>query len=187
MDFDINKEFERLFGKPKKINLFDTEQDMEECLHYISCHPNNTKNDSKLPFEGVELLPFIEYKRLQAIDEARNKRYRLFYLKRGKKGDKNYCDAAGYYIKSTDRFVLIRHSCVVNKDLYSIKVNSIIFHYVKYILTKSEIINNNRYLTKDIVCDSPQQAAMFVLGNFTDSDVWLSFKGKSITTFYPEL
>ena len=59
--WDVNDEYEKLFGSAKRVNLFETEEEYNELRQYIMSEPQITYITKMLPFEGVE-LPIIEDK-----------------------------------------------------------------------------------------------------------------------------
>ena len=66
--WDVNVEYEKLFGSAKRVNLFDSEEEYDELRQYIIAQPLETDITQELPFEGI-VLPIIERK--PRIDECK--------------------------------------------------------------------------------------------------------------------
>ena len=93
---DINEEYERLFGMPKQINLFDTDEEYESFRQYILEQPQLIVDNSVLPFNDIHLKPFVEINRERVIEAEKKKEHHIFFIKQSKESSKDYCFAAGY-------------------------------------------------------------------------------------------
>ena len=51
--WEVNEEYERLFGAAKRVNLFDTEEEYNELRRFIMDQPQLTFVNPAMPFGGV--------------------------------------------------------------------------------------------------------------------------------------
>lgn len=187
VDFDINEEYEKLFGKPEPMHIFDSDEEYSELRQYILMQPTITAYKSKLPFTGVSLMPYTEFAWHQEIQKAQDKSYRIFYIQQNNPDSPYYCNAAGVYDKKTKKFVILKYSYIVSRNEFSFEDFSILIARRKALMNHTKVEGHLRYLTDNCVCDSPEQAACFVLGCSAGALEWVNDKGKSLLSFYPEL
>ena len=100
-DGQIDKsEVEKLFGSPRRVDLFDEGDDYYNVIRpYILSQPAESFKENELPFTGVKLTPYADYVKYQVIEDAKNQRQHIFYIKKSEKGNSDFCDAAGFYDK----------------------------------------------------------------------------------------
>lgn len=172
---DVNAEFDILFPPTKRLNLFDSEKDYETLRNYIINQPYSKCSTDSLPFCGVNILPYIEFKKQSVIEKELEKSRHIFFLKQSEKGKVDYCDAAGYYEENTGNFVLLPYSHIINK----------VSGYIpKILIRKGKYDGTNLYITNEIIFDSPIDAASFVLGKRAGFEEWIDSKGKCLLLFY---
>ena len=181
-------EVEKLFGQPKRVDLFDESDDYYNVIRpYILLQPAESYKKKVLPFSGIELPPYVDYMRQLAIEDANKQKYHVFYIKKGTKGNVNYCDAAGYYQPSNKTFVILKYSYIISTNNYSFNDLALQLQRRKAMMSKSKTENDNRYLTDNIVLQNPIMSASFVLGTKASTIEWVDEKGRSILSFYPSL
>ncbi len=179
---DINNEYEKLFGRAKSINLFDSDEEYENLRQYIISQPNDYIKSRVLPFNGIELTPYNEYIWKGEIESATHDGRHVFYIKQSKP----FCKAACYFDACKGTIVFLRYSYIVNSNSYSNDF-SLLSGRKKLLIHKSCQDKQGRYLTENVRCSSPLVTASYVLGRKADLSEWCDEKGKSIVTYYPEL
>ena len=180
-DININEEYEKLVPTTERKSLFDDSEDYQSLREYIMAQPYNTLKKSKLPFAGIELLSYIDFRWQQAVDKATDERKHLFFIKQSEKGQAEFCNAAGYYEKKTKNFVVLPYSYIVSQAYGAFMPYSILRN------GNRNMDGNNRYVTFPVILDDPEQAATFVLGQKAGLDEWVDRRGKGLLDYYPEL
>lgn len=178
----INGEYERLFGRAKSINLFDSDEEYENLRQYIVSQPNDYKKNRTLPFDGIILMPYNEFVWKQEIECATNNGKHVFYIKQ----NQPFCKAACYFDASKGTIVLLRYSYIVNSNSYCNDF-ALLSGRRKLLMHRSCQDKQERYLTENVRCSSPLVTASYVLGRKADLSEWCDEKGKSIVTFYSAL
>ena len=181
-EVDINNEYERLFGRTKSINLFDSDEEYENFRQYIISQPSDYIKSCALPFDGVKLMPYNEFIWKQEIESATNDGKHVFYIKQ----HQPFCKAACYYDASKGAIILLRYSYIVNSNSYSNDF-SLLSGRRKLLMHKSCQDKYGRYLIENVRCPSPLVTASYVLGHKADLSEWCDEKGISIVTYYSEL
>ena len=179
---DINIEYEKLFGRAKSINLFDSDEEYEYLRQYIVSHPSDYMRRRALPFDGIKLMPYNEFIWKQEIESATNDGKHVFYIKQSQP----FCKAACYFDASKGALVILRYSYIVNSNSYSDDF-ALLSGRRKLLMHKCRQDKQGRFLTENVRCPSPLVTASYVLGRKADLSEWCDEKGKSIVTFYSEL
>lgn len=182
VDLSINDEYERLWGKVKPVNLFDTDEEYEELRQYIISQPSDYMKSRSLPFDDIKLTPYNKYIWEQEIESATHDGKHVFYIKQSQP----FCKAACYFDTSKGAIILLRYSYIVNSNSYNSNY-SLLLGRKKLLMHKSCQDNQGRYLTENVRCSSPLVTASYVLGRKADLSEWCDEKGKSIVTIYSEL
>lgn len=201
--WDMNEEYEKIFGSAKRINLFDTEEKYNELRQFIIDQPQITYISDKLPFDGIE----NDVKKKQAnqdeqtaiekdvkkelsrlikslIDFSTHKvsRRHLFYIK-----EKGVCNASGYLDEENNFFYICKNSLV--------SYETDIFYMVsdkekarQTFLNKICIEEVGYYrVLKDAKCRSASAAASYVLGHLADFVSWKDDHGRTLSEIYPNI
>ena len=179
---DINNEYEKLFGRAKSINLFDTDEEYETLREYVFSQSSDYIRSRALPFDDIKLMPYNEYIWKQEIESATNDGKHVFYIKQSQP----FCKAACYFDASKGNIVLLRYSYIANSNSYN-KDFALLTGRRKLLMNKSCQDKKGRYLTENVRCPSPLVTASYVLGRKADLSEWCDEKGKSIVTYYSEL
>ncbi len=182
VEVDINNEYEKLFGKAKSINLFDSDEDYDNLRQYIISQPSDQIRSRTLPFDSIKLTPYNEFVWKREIESATNESKHVFYIKQSQP----FCKAACYFDTCKGTIVLLRYSYIVNSNSYGSDL-SLLSGRRRLLMDKSCQDNQGRYLTENVRCPSPLVTASYVLGRKADLSEWCDEKGKSIVTFYSEL
>lgn len=172
---DVKLEYEKLVPPSEHKSIFEESEDYDSLRQYIIDQPQVKLHDKKLPFSEVRLIPYLDYKREETIDKEQSTGKHLFYLKQSSKGEHDFCDAAGYYIKQTGQFVLLSFSSVVIKPSG------------RSPRTESEnlkISNGVLYVLSPITFRSPEAAALYVLRKRVSADVWQDSQGVGLLAYY---
>ena len=181
-EVDINNEYEKLFGRTKFINLFDTDEEYSTLRQDIISQPRDYIKSCDLPFDDIKLIPYNEYVWKQEIESATNNGKHVFYIKQSQP----FCKAACYFDANKGNIVLLRYSYIVNSNSYSNDF-SLLSGRRKLLMSKSCQDKHGRYLTENVICSSPLVTASYVLGRNADLTEWHDEKDKTIIAFYSEL
>ncbi len=184
---DINEEYERLFGMPKQINLFDTDEEYESFRQYILEQPQLIVDNSVLPFNDIHLKPFVEINRERVIEAEKKKEHHIFFIKQSKEGSKDYCFAAGYFDLESLQFIILRYSCVAPSNFFAPEDYALQVTRRKRLMNVSKSAFSCRYLTENVAYNNPSEAASHVLGHKADLRQWVNDHGHSLLTCYPSL
>jgi hypothetical protein len=188
-DEQIDKsEVEKLFGSPRRVDLFDEGDDYYNVVRpFILLQPAESFKENELPFTGVKLTPYTDFVKHQVIEDAKKQRQHIFYIKKSEKGNSDFCDAAGFYDKKKQIFIILRYSYIVSSNNYSSDDLALQMGRRKAMMTRSKADGNNRYLTENIHCVNPTVSASYVLGRKASIIEWVDDKGRSILSYYPDL
>lgn len=180
---DINNEYEKLFGRAKSINLFDSDEEYENLRQYIISQPNDFIKSRALPFDRIKLTPYNEYVWKREIETVTHDGKHVFYIKQ----NQPFCKAACYFDASKDAIILLRYSYIVDTNAFPFNDLSLLFGRRKLLMNKSCQDSKGRYLTEYVRCPSPLDSASYVLGRKADITEWCDEKGYTIVSFYSEL
>lgn len=182
VEANINEEYERLFGRAKSINLFDSDEEYEDLRQYIISQPNDYMKNRTLLFDGIKLTPYNEFCWNREIESAINEGKHIFFIKQSQP----FCRAACYFDASKGSIILLKYSYIVSSNSYESDF-SLLSGRNKLLIHKSCQDKQGRYLTENVRCSSPLVTASYVFGRKADLSEWFDEKGKSIVTYYPEL
>ncbi|MBO6125756.1 MAG: DUF4357 domain-containing protein [Bacteroidaceae bacterium] len=174
---NINDEYEKLVPPTKRESIFKESEDYESLRQYIICQPSIVYQKDKLPFSEVKVTSYVEYKKQDVIEKERPN-WHIFFLRQSKKGQPDYCDAAGYFIRKTKEFVLLPFSHII-----TIPLGVVPSGYSR----KGELDGINLYIKSSITFRSPEEAASYVLGQSAGMGEWIDSRGKGLLVYYKEL
>lgn len=201
--WDVNEEYEKLFGASKHINLFDTDEEYEQLRQFIIDQPYVKYVTENLPFEGVELTVRKEIKkpRRERIKKAvveENKptendpstekhmpedpSRHLFFIK-----EDGVCDASGYYNEEKQYFYICKGSLVsYDTDLFYIVTDKekARQNFIDKVCTE---VNGYYIVIRDAKCRSAAAAASYVLGYQDDFTRWRDADGNTLSEIYPDI
>ncbi len=179
-DININEAFEKILPPTPRKSLFDDSEDYTSLREYIIAQPYNSLHRFNLPFENVELIDYVDFRRNDAIDKATGEHKHLFFIRQSEKGKAEYCNAVGYYQKQTNNFVVMPYSNIVSQAYGQVS-------YPTHRLENKNMYGVNSYITNSLPFNSPEEAASFVLGQKASLDEWVDRKGKGLLDYYPDL
>ena len=184
-----DNDFEKIFGEFKKpVNLFDEDEDYYGVLRpHILSHITESYSKGKLPFQGVELIPYPDFMRAREIARLERNGHHIFFIKRFRHGFDSFCDAAGYYNRYSRNFKIIEYSYIVSVDRFGIYDAVLQIKRQKALLSRSKDIGKEKYLTETITCNDPSIAASYVLGRKADLLEWEDRNGKKLVHYYNDL
>lgn len=199
---NVNKEYEKLFGSIKRVNLFDTEAEYDEVRQSIIDQPQLSFLSTKLPFEGIELSMQVEQTRLKRKKKDNNHKDDAFEteesieVKQKEESpsrhyflicEKGVCTAKGYYNLQNKYFYICKGSLVsYETDLFF--MGSIAGKMRQNFLNKICEEEDGYYrVVRDAKCRSASAAASYVLGYQADQSYWKDSNGRTISEVYPQL
>lgn len=203
--WDVNLEYEKLFGSAKRINLFDSEEEYDELRQYIIAQPIETYLTIELPFDGIELSfferkPKIEERKkyliskiLTSLQEKHKANLtpkkvtepvlnrHLFFIK-----ENGVCDAKGYYDEKLKFFFICKDSLVSYDTDLIYFINDT--ENARGIFLKKICEEEKGYyrVVRDAKCRSASAAACYVLGYPSDLSFWRDSEGKMLSEVYPD-
>ena len=203
--WDVNVEYEKLFGAAKRVNLFDSEEKYDELRQYIISQPHETNVPKGLPFDGI-VLPIVERKPrieerkcylickiLTSLLEKRKPNLtpikvtesvpnrHLFFIK-----ENGVCDAMGYYDEKSKFFYICKDS-LVSYDTDLLYLINDTENAREYFLKKICQEEKGFYrVVRDAKCRSASAAACYVLGYLSDQSFWIDSEGKKLSEVYPD-
>lgn len=212
--WDVNDEYEKLFGSAKRVNLFETEEEYNELRQYIMSEPQITYITKMLPFEGVE-LPIIEdkpkqRKRNSKIDTMignilasliRKRQETLTTIvtsiqdEKSVENDKHIffikedgvCDASGYYDEEKKYFYVCKDSLVSFETDFIYMLNDEEKARDRFLKEVCEKDNGYYRVIRDAKCRSASAAACYVLGRESGQNSWMDSDGKLLYDVYPNV
>lgn len=205
---DVNKEYEKLFGSAKRVNLFDTEEEYNELRKYIMSEPQETYQANVLPFENVEISIVIEPKhkqektkgkailnileslRIKPKEASPSKKdnesietdKHLFFIK-----EEGICDASGYYNKDLKYFFISKDSLVSYDTDMIYMVNDTENARENFLNKICEEVKGYYRVIRDAKCRSASAAACYVLGYISDQTCWKDSEGRLLSDVYPDV
>ena len=204
--WDVNKEYEKLFGAAKRVNLFDSEEEYDKLRQYIISQSLETSLTKELPFDGI-VLPIVERKprieeekksliskiltSLQEKHKADLSSQRiikqeypdkhLFFIK-----ENGVCDAKGYYDDNTKFFYICKDSLVSYDTDPIYLINDQERARETFLKKICEERKGYYRVIRDAKCRSASAAACYVLGYLSDQSFWKDSEGKILSEVYPD-
>lgn len=199
--WDVNVEYEKLFGAAKRVNLFDSEEDYYELRKFIADQPQEPIIANCLPFEGVVISReerkqkrerikktlFIEETHKVAQTPPNDSKLlipdkHLFFIK-----EEGVCDAKGYYNEELKYFFICKDSLVsYDTDLFYM-INDTENARGNFLKKICEEENGYYRVVRDAKCRSASAAACYVLGYTSDHTCWIDSEGRMLSDVYPEI
>lgn len=182
--FDINEEYERIFGKETRENIFSPDDEDYKSLRQFIIDSKREFNFKKsLPFEGITLLSYEEIERAKIVEEASAKGYRIFYIRRYvKKELATY--AAGYFNPKDSRFVILKGAFFSRTDYFT----SLVRHFTPHTRMRfsTDYLYSNGVITQkyDWFFSSASLAASCILGRKCTFREWTDDAGKTLDAYY---
>ena len=181
----IHEEYEKLFGKAKRINLFNTDDENETLHQYILAQPYKGNSHScNQPFDEQQIGTYRVLALNKAINEACAQGYHVFRLQT----PQNSCDAAGYYDNKNSVFIILKFSKISETENFDSQ-------YIKEQIERNNILKKKicidkmegLYLIENIICKNPQISATIVTGHITSINLWKDKDGTTLEQIYPQI
>lgn len=183
----IKEEFENIFGVNVRPNLFDADDvEYQQLRQQIINSPKEITVADSLPFEGVRLTSYVEYKCNVEIEKALSQGVHLFYIKEYS-GEKLIISGAGYYRVEDSSFVVLKN-CFFKTSYYFTKLSTSISDPE----VKSDFLSSFRYdggvlyQCTQRYYHSASLAASYILGKKSTFREWKDSRGKTLDAYYPE-
>jgi len=184
VEFDINKEYEKIFGIKTRENLFNADDEEYNALRQSILDAKREFNPSKkLPFDGIRLLSYEDYQRNEIVREKEKLGHRIFYIRKYE-GSKLVVYAAAYFDVKISRFYVLRDSFFQETAYYQHLVNSL--DSTKQFNFKNSFNRKNGLLFQNttISYDSASLAASYFLGKKVNYKAWTDDRGKTLDTYF---
>jgi len=144
-------------------------------------HKNGVKQKRDQSSKKKQEIPKTEEKVPQS-EKPKNKRMtpkgrppRYYYIVRDNLGNRS-CNAKGTYDKVNDKFILLSGSELAHEVTSSYRFTASDIKRKKFIQLNCGNSKWDFILKRDAICDSPDEAASFVLGEKTNG--WIEWKSK---------
>ena len=186
--WNINEEYEKIFGAAKRVNLFESEEEYDELRHFIINEPQEAFLFNQYPFEGIEIKikeekskPLIEEISKMVIQSVLPERH-YFFIK-----EKGLCDAKGYYNEELKYFFICKNSQVAYDTDFFYNINDTENARENFLKKACKEDGGHFRVKKDAKCRSASAAACYVLGYEADLSRWIDSEGKTLVDIYPEI
>ncbi len=199
--WDVNVEYEKLFGAAKRVNLFDSAEEYYELRQFLADQPQETFVTKSLPFEGVTITKIEPKLKREGIKKSLNTELankvaeprkdnpkntisdkHLFYIR-----EEGECDAKGYYDEELRYFFICKDSLVSYDTDLLYMINDTENARENFINKICEEVNGYFRVIRDAKCRSASAAACYVLGYISDDSSWKDSEGKSLSEVYPDV
>lgn len=181
---DIDKQYEQIFGKEHYPNVFsDNDAEYMALRQEIIDSRREYNPKKKLPFAGVVLSSYEDFKKENIIRSAEKKGYRVFYLQRYV-NKKLVVYAAGYFNPVSSVFVVLKGS-FCQKAYYGIRYGKQEFD--RNFDFDSAFDDKAGFMVqkKDVQYSSASSAASIFLGRNSSFIEWRDKRGKYLDSYFP--
>mgnify|MGYP000756400524 CR=1 FL=1 len=181
----IHEEYEELFGKAKRVNLFDTDEENETLRQYILaqlCTVNSCSH--QLLFDEQKVKTYRVYALNEAVNDASTQGYHVFWLRTSQKN----CDAAGYYDDKNNTFTILKFSKISDKESFDIQSFGQQAQRRNLLKRKTGVDKvEGLYLIENVVCKNPRISATIVTGHSASIDLWKDNNLATLEQVYPQI
>ena len=181
----IHEEYERLFGKARRVNLFDTDEE-NEVLHQHILAQLYTRNSCShtLLFDEQNVETFRVFALNKAVNDAGAQGYHIFWLRTSQ----NNCDAAGYYDEKNGTFTILRFSKISEQEIFDSESLTQQIQRKNILKMKIGIDKlEGLYLIENVVCNNPRISATIVTGRSASIDLWKDNNLNTLEQVYPQI
>lgn len=183
---DIKEEFESIFGVTVRPSLYDADDaEYQQFRQQIVNSPKELYQLGSLPFDGVCLTSYEEFKRREAIEEAKKQGIHLFYIKEYD-GSKLVRYGVGYFRVDDSCFVVLKDSFFKTSNYFAELTNCISDPGLKAAFLNSFRFEDgvlHQYVQR--CYHSASLAASYILGRKVSFREWKDENGKSLDAYYP--
>lgn len=181
----IHEEYEELFGKAKRVNLFDTDAENEALHQYILMQSYTSSSQTRKLFadnQEVEICRILAFN--EAVNDASAQGYHVFWLRTPQKN----CDAAGYYNEKDNTFTILKFSKISDTENFDSRSFGEQLQRNNILKSKTGVDEmEDLYLIENVICRNPRISATIVTGRSTSIALW---KDKNLITLeqaYPQI
>lgn len=185
-DFDVNEEYQKIFGVETRETLFSADDEKYTALRQkILDTKREFKPKKSLPFEGIKLLDYEEFKRYEVVRLAEKQGYRIFYI-RYYRNSKLVTYGAGYFNPKDSKFYVLK-GCFFEETAYFKDLYNKLYGFKKQSFIDSFCKDSGTMKEKRLhVYDSASLAASYYLGERTTFREWRDNRGKTLDAYYPK-
>lgn len=184
IDNSIHEEYEKIFGASQKpVNLFDTDEEYEAVRQYVVNAERIYDVKKKLPFSGVQLCSYEDFKRNEIVREAQKMGYRIFFIRRYL-GKELITYAAGYFNPRTSRFEVLKGAFFNDSAYFNNQLKSMLIQDKLPFLTHFRRENGKMYLKRQYAPASASFFASLVLGKKCTFREWHDERNKTLDAYY---
>lgn len=181
----IHEKYEKLFGKAKRVNLFDTDEENDTLHQYILAQPYTGNSCSlKLLFNRQTAQTDRAVALNEAVDNANVQGYHVFRLR----SSHNNYDAAGYYDDKNGAFTILKFSKISKMEYFDSQSIGQQIQRNNILKSKTKVDKvEGFYLIENIVCKNPLISATIVAGRSASIDLWKDNNLATLEQVYPQI
>lgn len=185
-EFDINEEYEKIFGVEARESLFSADDEEYNALRQEILDAKREFNPKKsLPFEGIQLLAYDDFKRHEVVRLAEKQGYRIFYI-RNTRNSKLVTYGAGYFNPRDSKFYVLE-DCFFEESSYFNNLCNKLYGIKKLSFIDSFRKDSGTMTEKRLhVYESASLAASYYRGERTSFREWRDDRGKTLDAYYPK-
>lgn len=185
-EFDINEEYEKIFGVETRETLFSADDEEYNALRQEILDAKREFNPKKsLPFEGIQLLAYDDFKRHEVVRLAEKQGYRIFYI-RNTRNSKLVTYGAGYFNPRDSKFYVLK-DCFFEESSYFNNLCNKLYGIKKLSFIDSFRKDSGTMTEKRLhVYESASLAASYYRGERTTFREWRDDRGKTLDAYYPK-
>ena len=183
-ELDINEQYEKIFGKEIRPNVFSPDDEEYNSLRQdIRDAKREFNPNKKLPFDGIKIQSYEDFRRDEIVQEAAKTGNRVFFIKKYK-GGKLIAYAAAYFNIRNNMFFVLRESFCHETEYFRHLTNSI--YITKRFAFRSSFVAKEEFLQlkETKVFDSASVAASYFLGKKTTFREWRDERGKTLDAYF---
>ena len=186
IDNSIHEEYEKIFGTPQKpVNLFDTDEEYETVRQYVVNAERIYDFKKNLPFSGVELCSYEDFKRNEIVRDAQKMGYRIFYIRRYK-GKELTTYAASFFNPSTSCFEILKGAFFNDSEFFKSQLMYMSIQDKQTFLNHFSRENGRMYLKHQYTPASASLFASFLLGKKCTFREWHDERNRTLDAYYPK-
>ena len=183
-DFDVNEEYEKIFGRESRETLFSLDDEEYQALRQSIIEAKRIYDFKRLPlFDGVKLLSYEDFLRNEIVREAQSHGYRIFYIRKFHENTL-YVYAAGIFRKTDSRFVVLKGAFFPRTDYFSFLARRIApFARAKF-TTNYQYYNGELTQKENYTFESASLAASYILGKKSNFLEWRDDRNRTLDAYY---
>lgn len=183
-ELDINAQYEMIFGKKERPNIYSPDDEEYNSLRQeILVAKREFNSAKKMPFDGIKLLSYDEYKRDIVVREVEKKGNRVFYIRKYE-ASKLVVYAAAYFDVRNSQFIVLKESFFKGTNYFAELKNKL--PVLKRLGFLQSFLLKNGLLVQQATkqYDSASLAASYFLGKKSMFREWKDDRGKTLDAYY---